>query len=134
ADPGAKSDRRDANTAVRHLYSALRGVPGEFVSSALERCRGAHNHWPVRARAGGARARSPRDLRQILAVQPAYRPEAADPALAVRHRGREALAIRMLTPLPPTSQGRVPAYRTGAGAGLGPLGGRDRCNRSCLVR
>jgi len=45
-----------ADTAVRHLYSALRGVPGEFVSSALERCRGARDHWPVRARAGGARA------------------------------------------------------------------------------
>ena len=33
-----------------------RGVPGGFVSSALERCRGARDHRPVRARAGGARA------------------------------------------------------------------------------
>src|SRR4030095_12608973 len=126
--------RRDADTAVRRLYSALRGVSGELVSSALERCRGARDHWPVRARAGAARACSRRALRQILAAHPAYRPEAADPALAIRHRGREALAIRMLTSLPPTSQGSVPAYRTGPGAGLGPLGRRDRCNRSCLIR
>jgi len=32
------------------------------------------------------------------------RPEVADPALAIRHRRREALAIRMLTPLAPTSR------------------------------
>ena len=44
----------------------------------------------------------------ILAVQPPCRPEAADPALGIRQSRKRSFAIRMLTPLPPTSQGRIP--------------------------
>ena len=73
-------------------------------------------------------------LSQVLAFQPAYRSETADPALAVRHQRRETLTLRMLAPLPPASQRRVALRRAFAGTGLGPLGGPDRRDGSCLVR
>ena len=62
--------------------------PEEFrpavIPAAMERWRGAGDRRPVRPRPWRARARPPGELRQVLAVEPAHRSEAAHASLAVR--------------------------------------------------
>ena len=107
--------------------------PGSF-APALERWRRAGDHRAVRPRPRRPRAGPSGDLRQVLAVQPAHRPEAARAALAVRQRGREAFAVRVLAPLPAASQGRFPPHRRLPGQALGPRRRPDRRDRPRLLR
>ena len=83
---------------------------------------------------GAPRARSPGDVGQILAVQPAHRSEAAHASVEVRKRGREALAVRLLAALPAAPQGRLPPRRAGARPGVGRRRRPDRGDGARLVR
>src|SRR5208283_5314260 len=98
---------RETDPGLRAVPAASGGIPARVVPTALGRQRGAAARRAIRPRPWRPCARSPGDVGQILAVQPAHRSEAAHASLAVRKRRGEALAVRLLTPLPKAPQRRL---------------------------
>ncbi len=106
---------------------------GSFPLPWRDGADGARDHRPLRPRARGAGAGSPRHLRQVLAFQSAHRREAAHPAVELGDPG-EAVSIRLFAPLPGASQAGLSLRRTGARTGLGAFGRAYRPDRAGVVR
>jgi hypothetical protein len=128
-DPGGQPAGREADPGLRAVPAASGGIPAGVVPAALERQRGAADRRAIRPRPWRPGARSPGDVGQILAVQPAHRSEAAHTACLPRRLPRRSIAPRC-------------RRSSSTGSSPGPLsticrarhGGPDCRNSACPTR
>ena len=79
----------------------------------------ASDNRPFCARAWGACSRSPRHLRQIVALQCAYRPSATIPSMGIGYPGGQAVAVRVLAAIPCPPEERVSCMLDACKGGTG---------------